>query len=92
MLAPFDPNVADFGGMAELSDSERLFISDAFHKAFVAVDENGTEAAAVTAIIMSVQSMPQPVKMELNRPFIFAIYDNQTNSVLFLGRVMNPSN
>jgi serpin B len=80
---------ADFSGMSEAKD---LYISDVVHKAFVSVDESGTEAAAATAVIMKALAMPlEPIKMTLDHPFIFAIRDNPTGSILFLGRVTNPA-
>jgi serpin B len=79
---------ADFSGMTGNKD---LFISDVIHKAFVSVDEAGTEAAAATAVIMELTAMPEtPVEVTLNRPFIFLIRDIETGAILFLGRVMNP--
>jgi serpin B len=89
MKTAFSPSDADFSGMDGAKD---LFIQDVIHKAFVAVDEAGTEAAAVSAVMMGVTSAPaeQPKEITLDHPFIFLIRDNQTNSILFLGRVMNP--
>ena len=81
---------ADFSGMDGKRD---LFISDVIHKAFVSVDESGTEAAAATAVIMAATSAPMPeeiINVTVDRPFIFLIRDIQTGAILFLGRVMNP--
>ena len=79
---------ADFSGMTGNKD---LFVSDVIHKAFVSVDEAGTEAAAATAVIMELTAMPEtPVEVTLNRPFIFLIRDIETGAILFVGRVMNP--
>jgi len=79
---------ADFSGMTGTKD---LFISDVFHKAFVSVDEEGTEAAAATAVEMSVTSAPEnPLRLDVDRPFLFLIRDIQTNSILFMGRVVEP--
>ena len=79
---------ADFSGMTGNKD---LFISDVFHKAFVSVDEEGTEAAAATAVLMELTSAPEnPLRLEIDRPFLFLIRDHQTNSVLFMGRVVEP--
>ncbi len=80
---------ADFSGM----DGKRnLFISDVLHKAFVSVDEAGTEAAAATAAIISLTSAPsQPVEVTINRPFIFLIRDIKTEAILFMGRIVNPA-
>ncbi len=79
---------ADFGGMVEEND---LFISDVLHKAFVAVDEAGTEAAAATAVIIAKTALPESqVALDINRPFIFVIRDIETGTLLFVGRVVDP--
>lgn len=80
---------ADFSGMTGEDD---LFISDVLHKAFVDVDESGTEAAAATAVIMALKGigMGEEVEMRVDRPFIFTIRDVPTGSLLFVGRVLNP--
>jgi len=80
---------ADFSGMTGKPD---LFISDVIHKAFVQVDESGTEAAAATAVIMRLTAMPEsPMDLTIDHPFIFLIRDNATGTILFIGRVMDPS-
>ena len=81
----FNPQLADFSGMDGGKD---LSISDAFHKAFVLVNENGTEAAATTTVTVGVTSVPPRVSVD--RPFIFLIRDIATNTTLFVGRVMDP--
>jgi serpin B len=79
---------ADFSGM---TGNRELCISDVVHKAFVAVDEAGTEAAAATAVIMELTSLPPPpVEVTIDHPFIFLIRDIETGSILFVGRVLNP--
>ena len=79
---------ADFSGM---DGSENLFIGDVFHKAFVAVDEEGTEAAAATAVVMEKLALPMfDVELNIDRPFVFVIRDRETDTVLFVGRVVNP--
>jgi len=80
---------ADFSGM---TGNRELMISDVIHKAFVSVDEAGTEAAAATAVIIGVTSMPvePPVQVTMDRPFIFLIRDIGTGTILFIGRVVNP--
>jgi len=88
MPIAFSPYDADFSGM---TDNPELFISDVVHKAFVSVDEAGTEAAAATAVIMGVTAVPKPpVKVTIDRPFIFLIRDIETGAILFVGRVLNP--
>jgi serpin B len=85
----FDPQNADFSAMYDASQAhETLYISQVVHKAFVAVDEIGTEAAAATGVVVGITSMPREVRID--RPFIFVIYDQETNTVLFVGRVLDP--
>jgi serpin B len=80
---------ADFSGMTGKKD---LFISDVFHKAFVSVDEAGTEAAAATAVVMKLTSAASdPVEVNVDRPFLFLIRDVETGAILFVGRVVDPS-
>jgi serpin B len=82
---------ADFSGMDGKRD---LQISDVIHKAFVSVDESGTEAAAATAVIMRLTSAPMPeqiITVTIDRPFIFLIRDVQTGTLLFIGHVINPA-
>ncbi len=82
-------NRADFSGMTGDRD---LFISEVVHKAFVSVDEAGTEAAAATAVVMEKMALPEePVEVTVDRPFIFLIRDIQTGAILFVGRVVDPS-
>jgi serpin B len=87
MPVAFDRNLANFSGM---DGTGEFFIDEVLHKAFVAVDEEGTEAAAATAITVGSGAPQEPVEMTIDRPFIFLIRDNATNTILFLGRVMNP--
>lgn len=83
----FDAQLADFSGISDRS----LFISDVVHKAFVEVNEEGTEAAASTGIIMRTTSMPAPpATFRADHPFIFLIRENASGTVLFMGRVINP--
>jgi serpin B len=90
MPAAFSP-AADFSGM---DGTRNLFISDVIHKAFVEVNEEGTEAAAATAVIMKL-SAAQPEnpipEFRADHPFTFLIQDNETGTILFIGRVVNPS-
>jgi serpin B len=87
MGVAFTPD-ADLSGMDGKHD---LFIQDVVHKAFVAVDESGTEAAAATAVVVGLTAMPaEPVTMTIDRPFLFFIRDIQTGSIIFIGRVLNP--
>jgi serpin B len=89
MPIAFSPDEADFSGM---TGNRELFISDVIHKAFVVVDEAGTEAAAATAVVVGTTSMPEEphVQVTIDRPFIFLIRDIETGAILFVGRVLNP--
>ncbi len=79
---------ADFSGM---TGSRDLWIRAVVHKAFVSVDEKGTEAAAATAVVMLESGVSkEPIAVTVDRPFIFLIRDTGTGAVLFLGRVSNP--
>jgi len=90
MSDAFDPDNADFSGMTGGPD---LFISAVIHKAFVKLDESGTEAAAATAVIMAPTAAQEntPVPVVVDRPFLYVIYDQTTGSILFIGRVLNPA-
>jgi serpin B len=80
---------ADFSGM---TGAPGLCITEVLHKAFVSVDEAGTEAAAATAVVVGETAMPgQPVEVTVDRPFIFLIRDIETGAILFVGRVLNPT-
>jgi serpin B len=91
----FDRDKADFTGIANPADKrERLRIDKVFHKAFVKVDEKGTEAAAATAVVMAKGGGPPPapaIEFVADHPFVFAIVDNATGLVLFIGRVADPT-
>ena len=79
---------ADFSGM---DGSRNLFVGDVFHKAFMAVDEAGTEAAAATAVVMEKLALPTiDVELTIDHPFVFMIRDLETGAILFVGRVVNP--
>lgn len=91
MTRPFGP-AADFGGIAQLPEDANLFIYEIFHNTFIKLDEEGTEAAAATAVVGSGDggAPPEPIEVRLDRPFYYAIYDHPTDSILFLGRMTNP--
>jgi serpin B len=78
---------ADFSGM---SSRDKLFISAVVHKAFIDVNEAGTEAAAATAVGIAKESVPQPAVFRADHPFVYLIKDNRTGALLFLGRVVDP--
>lgn len=88
MPTAFDDRNADFSGMTR---EEHLFIAAVLHQTFIAVDEEGTEAAAATAVLMQTESMPQYVPFIVDRPFLFVIHDVEHGTPLFLGRVADPS-
>lgn len=88
MTLAFDPSQADFSGMDGKKD---LFISAVVHKAFVSVDEKGTEAAAATGVAMPTTAILNPPVVQVDRPFFFAIYHPGSGTVLFAGRMMDPS-
>ncbi len=89
MPSAFDPDLADFSGM---TTEEKLFISAVVHQANIDVDEKGTTAAAATAIVMKASAEPgEPVTLNVDHPFLFALRDVPTGTVLFLGRVTDPS-
>ncbi|MBN1267382.1 MAG: serpin family protein [Anaerolineales bacterium] len=80
---------ADFSGM---DGTRELFISAVLHKAFISVDESGTEAAAATAVVMSLKAvMDPPLEVSVDRPFLFLIRDNPTGTILFMGRILDPT-
>lgn len=85
----FIQNIADFSGM---TGTKELFISAVVHKAFVDVNEKGTEAAAATGVVMQLQSFSDPPpEFRADHPFLFLIRHNPSGSILFLGRVINPT-
>ena len=84
----FDPDRADFSAMV---GKKELYISAVIHKAFVEVNEEGTEAAAATGVVVGVTSVaPSPPIFKADHPFVFFIRDNSSQSILFFGRVLNP--
>lgn len=85
MQIPFDSSMADFRGIAD----EQIYIDSAIHKAFVNVDEAGTEAAAATGITGRLTSGP-PNTFRADHPFIFIIQDDSNGNILFMGRVVDP--
>lgn len=90
MKSAFDPEQADFSGIDGKRD---LFISEALHKAFIAVNEQGTEAAASTAVIFMITGMPVPenqIVLTIDRPFLYIIRDIPSGTILFMGQVVDP--
>ncbi len=91
MKDAFVGGVADF---SKIDGRKDLVVADVIHKAFIAVDEKGTEAAAATAVTFELTSMPDDrtaVKFVADRPFIYLIRDTTTGAILFMGRVLDPT-
>jgi serpin B len=88
MRDAFEARAADFSG---IDGSRDLLISGVFHKAFVDVYEEGTEAAAATGVVVGVTSMPPPPEIfRADHPFLFLIREKATGSILFMGRLTEP--
>jgi serpin B len=87
----FSREDADFSG---ITVATRLWIDEVVHKAYIDVDEQGTEAAAATATVMRAHALAvagrPPIEVTVDRPFLFAITDTATGLPMFLGRVTNP--
>ncbi|MBN2017163.1 MAG: serpin family protein [Candidatus Cloacimonetes bacterium] len=89
MYDAFSPTKANFLGINGKRD---LFISNVIHKAFVDVNEEGTEAAAATAVVMMKTAAPmKPIEFTADHPFLFLIRENKTGSILFIGRIVDPT-
>jgi serpin B len=89
MTDAFDSGRADFSGMTGTKD---LFISAVVHKAFVEVNEEGTEAAAATAVVARMTAVAEPPpEFRADHPFLFLIRDTKTGAILFLGRILDPT-
>ena len=89
----FHKKDAKFGGMADISTLPgNIYVSKAIHDAYVKVNEEGTEAAAVTTIIVAIdEAVPQPQAFIADHPFIFLIQDDESGAILFMGRVSDPT-
>ncbi|HAI87469.1 MAG TPA: serpin family protein [Firmicutes bacterium] len=88
MIDAFDDNIADFSGISDTF----LYITHVLHKAFIEVNEEGTEAAAATAVVVGTKSirLDLPKVFMADRPFVFLIRDVRTGSILFMGRMADP--
>jgi serpin B len=89
MEVAFDRDRAEFRELIDLGQ-RRAFISEVKHKTFVEVNEEGTEAAAATSVEFGVTCVREEFSMVVDRPFFFAIRDNQTGALLFAGSVVDP--
>lgn len=87
MTDAFVPSRSDFSGIADVDD---LYISEVKHKSFIKVDEEGTEAAAVTGVGFAITSIQPKSVFQVDHPFVFAIREKDTNALLFMGKVNNP--
>ena len=87
MEIAFDEHQADFNGIADVAP-QNLYIDEVKHKTFIRVDEEGTEAAAVTSVGIGLESLPP--QMIVNRPFVFIIHERESGANLFMGKVKNP--
>lgn len=83
----FDPNAADLSGISD----DPLYVGAAIHKAFVTVNEEGTEAAAATGIVVQGTSAQVPISFRADHPFVFLIQDNESGLILFMGKVVDPT-
>jgi serpin B len=83
----FSPQEADFSGISPIA----LYIADVIHKTYIKVNEEGTEAAAVTAVVMEVTSVQPMSELRFDHPFLFAIRENSSKSILFMGKVAEPA-
>ncbi len=91
MGTAFDPDQADFSNMYQVGYGFNVFISKVKHKTFVEVNEEGTEAAAVTDVEMGWTSIPENRTFRADRPFVFLIRENQSGTILFIGKIMDPT-
>lgn len=88
MIAPFDPNAADFSLMVPPPTRRALFIDFVKQNTFVAVDEEGTEAAAVTTVGVTAVSLPVYPVMRVDHPYLFVLRERLTGTVLFMGKIV----
>jgi serpin B len=93
MPTAFNRRTANFRKMCELKPGENISIDKVKHKAFIEVNEKGTEAAAATAVTMIKTTSMAPrraFQMKINRPFFFTIFDSESQAILFMGTVEKP--
>ena len=97
MRNAFNKTTADLSGMGipgSVNPNDNLYISHVLHKAFIQVNEQGTQAAAATAVVISgatAIARPMPITFDANHPFLFFIVDRQSGTILFMGRASNPA-
>ena len=90
MGVAFDPGEANFEGIAPVDSANNLYIGFVDHKAFVEVNEKGTEAAAATVVGIELSAMPMTQTFRADRPFVFLIRDDRSGTILFMGKINNP--
>lgn len=92
MTDAFEPDKADFSALGQAENGWPLYIGEVLHKTYISVFEEGTKAGAATAVIMEAGAamMNEPVKVSLDRPFLYMIVDTQTNTPIFLGAMLDP--
>ena len=83
----FEPGVADF---TEMYEGGGVWISEVKHKSFIEVNEEGTEAAAATVVVMAESGEPMGLEIMINRPFLFMIRENVSGTILFIGKIVDP--
>lgn len=76
--------------MVDSPEGKNLYVSSIFHKSFIEVNEEGTEAAAASAGVIKLRGIPMTVDFVADRPFLFLIREEMTGTVLFIGHVLNP--
>ncbi len=80
------------GNLRAMADDPRLFVDKVLHEVYLAVDEDGIEAAAATAVLVALTAAPaEPVAVRLDRPFLYRIVDERTGATLFIGQIMDPA-
>jgi serine protease inhibitor len=90
-FVPPRPGADDTADLTGITTVRELYVHEALHRTFIALDENGTEATAATAQIFGTTSLPLPATFTADRPFLFWIEHTPTNELLFLGQVTNPA-
>lgn len=91
MKIAFEPDRADFSGMYPVTPTQNVYLSEVKHKTYIDVNEEGSEAAAITEGECRCTSMPLTFSMTVDRPFCFVIRDNFSGSILFIGAITDPS-
>jgi serpin B len=84
----FNPNLADFSKLYQ--GTQKAYLTSVLHKTFVEVNEEGTEAAAVTSVTVGITSVGSGFHFKVNKPYFFFIRENQSNTILFAGKIVEP--